>query len=482
MKTKLLVYLSLIITLSILLTSCKKEKKFKKEPITYKEISTQTISYCDPIWFPHSQTPPPSEGDGSPFDQSTSTNLIFHQWSWQKFLWLTKPMKSGKVLFEEEYNLVNNQMVPVSPVDSIHLVLTDTSQAGSGGILMSSPSFTALNKSETVYYSIYTNDILQKASDSLKTVMLNDTTLLNNKFIFPIGAVELKVSWIKTTAIPDSQIGNYYTTEAYISPTAEKTKVALLGMHVTGVVKNHPEFIWATFEHNYMTPLYDWTNTTNKDVPVTSSNEKLFFKEGATATIADISWPKGTKPAPKNVFGVYKYGVPRVAGNGFMKTPQQEPANYNNIDSINTCVAVHLKDVWKNYFYNGSTWLNTDGMTPAEQANTLVKLGGSIGNVAKDTLLRGSTGLSNITMETYTQIFNTPIHTTNINGLANCFSCHSSIASIAIGGNTKSYTSPLYLSHIFRSYLNKSSGLSKEEIETIRLQEFIDLLNIKAKE
>ena len=466
------------LTFTFVFISCKKKEETKEIPITYNKTPNPTVSICDSIWFPHNQTPPPAEGDGSPFDSIASTNIIFHQWSWQKFLWVTKPLASGKALFEEQFTQVDNQMIPVEPIDSIALVLEDTGQAGSAGILASNASFNNDKISDSVYYSIYTNDILQKYADSIKVQMLKDTTSLNNKYVFPISSVELKVSWVKTTAIPDDQINNYYTSEAYIKTTGEKTKVALLGMHVIGVVKNHPEFIWATFEHSDIASLYDWTNTTDKDFPVTSPNEKLFFKQGDTATIKDISWNSSSTAVGKNIFAVYKYGVPRVPGNGFMKTNQKEPENYNNVDSINICVASHLKDVWNNYFYNGSIWLNTDGMTPDQQAEKLVELGNSIGNVAKDSLLRGSTGLSNNTMETYTQIFNSEIHTTTINNLANCFSCHTAAAKITLPSSSNNYSSPLYISHIFRSYLSHSSGITIEEIEKVRLHEFMVLQNM----
>lgn len=478
MKSKLSVYLSFFVALSIFFISCKEKSETKEtpNPDTYEVTAVKsTTSLCDSIWFPHSQTPPPAEGNGSPFDSSTSTNIIFHQWSWQKFLWVTKPMSSGKPLFEEQFTQVDNQMTPVQPIDSISLVLEDTSQAGSKGILVTNASFSNNKIADTVYYSIYVNDILKKTADSIKKIVLKDTSLLNNKYVFPVSSLELKVSWVKTTAIPDNQISNYYTSEAYIKSTGEKTTVALLGMHVIGVVKNHPEFIWATFEHSNITPLYDWVNTTNKDLPVTSSNEKLFFKQGDSATIKDISWGATSTAVGKNIFSVYKYGVPRVPGNGFMKTFQKEPENYNNIDSINICVANHLKDVWNNYFYNGSVWLNTDGMTPDQQANKLVELANNIGNVAKDSLLRGSTGLSNNTMETYTQIFNPDIHSTTTATLANCFSCHTAAATIKLPTSSNSYNSPLYISHIFRSSLSKSSGISVNEIEAVRLHEFMSI-------
>src|SRR4051794_11269786 len=100
----------------------------------------------------------------------------------------------------------------------------------------------------------------------------------------------LKTSWIQASAIPPKELQSYYTRKALIKTnnTATVTTVALTGMHVVGVVKNHPEFIWATFEHNTMAAKYDWAATTNQDVPVTSDQDLLFFSKSAHGSFTDI--------------------------------------------------------------------------------------------------------------------------------------------------------------------------------------------------
>ncbi|NQY05497.1 MAG: hypothetical protein HRT68_04640 [Flavobacteriaceae bacterium] len=45
----------------------------------------QPMIVCDTSWFPRAQTPAPAEVKGNQFDAKTTTNCIFHQWSWQKF-------------------------------------------------------------------------------------------------------------------------------------------------------------------------------------------------------------------------------------------------------------------------------------------------------------------------------------------------------------------------------------------------------------
>jgi len=455
---------------------------------TYTSVASDKCD-CQDSWFPHNQTPPPSEGDGSPFDASETTNCIFHQWSWQKFLWLTKPEANGKPLFLNQLTLIDNQMIPVTPQLGMPLVLTGIKQAGPGAVLNSNAKYNPEeNVSNTVYYSIHVDKTLLEAAIAMEDSLKTGKIPYENLKTFPIGSLELKVSWVKASSIPKNELVNYFTTEAAIgngdtNPTYKKETVALLGMHVVGVVKNHPEFIWASFEHKDLAPMYDWTNNN-----VTSEKEKLFYAKGTTTGINGIKWNSTTK-APMTadkVFTLYEYGIPRDSGNTFMKTSQNykksdystKNDNYENIKSINECVAAKLDDVWKNYFYNGSLWLDTDGMTPAKQAETIVSA--NIASAAPGALARGSVNMFNVTMETYTQTFQKNVHDINSGNLVNCFTCHQSQYYV----DKKSH-SPMYLSHIFEAYLaykkdepKNASAKNKrvKEIEQMKLNDFREIV------
>lgn len=466
--------LCLFIALAFIV-SCK-EKKEATEVLVAQPAADACP--CGSNWFPHSQTPAPLEGKGSPFDTNNTTVCMFHQWSWQKFLWLTKPLPSGNALFQDSMIQVDNHIIPVAPVDGVKLVLEDSTQAASAGILKSNPSFGQDGKSHTVYYAIFANQTLKQAADKFSALIQKDPTLVNNKFTFPVGSLELKASWIDVSALSAAEASSYYTADAIVMPGNKKIKAALLGLHVVGVVINHPEFVWATFEHHDMAPYYDWKATTTADVPVTSTTDKLFFAKGATATYSNLQY---TGASPSNVFTIYKYGIPLIAQDSFMTTSQTEPTNRNNVLELNDCAAAGLNgSVWQNYFYNGSVWLNMDGLTPAQQADTLVTLARNLGNAAPGTNTRGCLAASNITMETFVQDFkNIPLTSMNPGSLSNCFGCHNAPATITLGKNSSSGSSPLYLSHIFRSHLSYSTGVSKSNIETLRLKEFIDLVAYK---
>lgn len=432
--------------------------------------TTTDTCTCEDDWFPHAQTPPPLEGANSPFAQANTTNCMFHRWSWQKFLYLTKPGSNGKALFQEELIMVTHEMIPNDSIMAFN-------QAGGGAVLTSNANFNTGNISDTIFYVIYVNDTMHKASQNFAQQLIADTSQLNNTYTFPVGALELKTAWVKVDALEAGTEQNYYTSEFIMQENGVLTTFALIGMHVVGRVENHPEFIWATFEYNGMAPYFDWDNTTaTSDAPVISANEKLLFAQNDTATYQDISWTSTTAQTPENVFGVYKYGVPRVAGGNYMQNLSQNgQENYDNIAKINDCVASKLQDLWNNYAYQGSIWMNMDGLTPQQQADTIVAIG-NIGDVDTGSLARGSLACYNITMETYEQVAaNKPMHTLTSGDLQSCLFCHEPVVKIAdLSPNLIS--SPLYISHVFGDYLQHEAGLPISQIKKNRIERHLNML------
>ncbi len=454
------------VLLFLIIISCKdtKDQKIQLDQKTeaYVEIATDDTScLSDSSWFhvdPVSgkrKTPAPAEDSTSVFGNNvTVSNCNFHQWSWQKFLWLTNDV-SGRPLFMDSLIQVNSHTVPVTTVDKkIVLSSMDNIQA-TGDILNTNKSFGTNNTSHTVYYSIHVDSTLYKSIH--KYAPMEKTAYADATF--PVGALELKIAWVAAAAIKDTS--SYFVTDAIVE--GEAMKIALLGMHVVGIVYNHPEFIWATFEHQDLVPYYDWEATTTSDIPVTSKTNKLLFEAGATATIANITSNNDPKTDSTNVFAVNRYGVPRQAGNTFLETSQKEPKNYNNIDAINTDVHTKLTDIWHNYFYNGSIWINTENYSyPTEQAQLLVSLGTTLRDPSPGKLPRGSVAAYNITMETYEQLGFTPttIHGQNVGAMGNCFSCHSA-----------SRGSSLNISHIFNGAVGNKKGNTIKQTKQKHLDE-----------
>ncbi|CAL2101182.1 Cytochrome c family protein [Tenacibaculum sp. 190130A14a] len=468
-----------IITSLLAFYACKKkEKSTTKEEIKEEVLATYNkvidTSLCESSWFPHSQTPAPEEGKGSPFDVSSTTNGIFHQWSWQKFLWLTKPDGEANLplfLNSTEAYQVDSHLGKIAPISGASVVLEDTAQAGSSGILRTNPAYNPENnQEETVFYSIHVSPTLFDAAQKFKDSIIGGTLAKNNLSSFPVGSLELKVSWVTVDAIPENKRVNYFTTTGAINDgngNFTNTEVALLGMHVVGVVENHPEFIWATFEHDDLAPNYNW-----KEDKATSDTDKLLFAKGTTTGIKGIYWDTITKQALelyKN-YDLFKYGVPLDNKGDFMKTCQQEPINFDNIKNINACVKENLdkeEGPWKHYFYNGSIWVDTDGLTTEEQAKLLVNAGSKLDKATSGSPARGSLNNANVTMETYTQTFKSELSDINVNNLANCFSCHNAVS---YTGDT----SPIYLSHIFDAFIKGAEGKTKSEVEKLKAKQEVE--------
>lgn len=467
-KPKSALFVSLCL---FMLIGCKKDqKKNADKAASDTEYKTADACECQPNWFPHSQTPPPAEGKGSPFDVSSTTNCIFHQWSWQKFLWLTKPQANNNPLFLNELTQVSDALIPVPKRPGANIVLTDTEQAGSNGVLKANPAYGGADqiaRDYTVYYSIHSNPTMMKAAQNFKDSLRSGKLSPSNLRTFPVGSLELKVSWVDANTIKAAKQKNFYITTAAVSKdgkTFTNKRVALLGMHVVGVVINHPEFIWATFQHNDLAPIYDW-----KTNQATTADEKLLCAKGSTSGLDGITWVKNSGPKlPLKPYDLFKFGVPKTAGDQFMQTCQSEPMNFDNIQTINNCVSTKLNDVWNNYFYNGSIWLNTDGLTKVQQSQLIVNLGFNIDKATPGSSARGSLNNANITMETYTQSFESNISDINVNTLANCFSCHSGVSF-----SDSNLKSPLYISHVFDAYVKSGEGKSRDEINRLKDQQFL---------
>ena len=455
-----------------MLSSCDepkvKESESDQATETYATTSTtNTPCLADASWFDvdpttgQRKTKAPDEGKSSAFgDNETVSNCDFHRWSWQKFLWLTNDV-SGNPLFLDSLFQVNSQTIPVSsPNNRIMLDSSDNLQA-TGNILKSNKSYNSNNINYDVYYSIHVDSSLYNTIWTYAHKPKSDYA----DSTFPVGALELKIAWVDANALRDTN--DYFLTDGNIE--GEDTRIALLGMHVTGIVYNHPEFVWATFEHSDLAPYYDWAATTTTDVPVTTTTNYPLFDSTATGTLANITLNSDST----NVFAVNKYGVPRQAQNTFLLTSQSEPENYDNIDSINNSVHSQLTGVWNNYFYNGSIWINTEGYSyPTQQAQMLVSLGATVGNADTGKLVRGSTAAYNITMETYEQLGFAPtsIHGQNVNSLGNCFSCH-----------TANSGSALNFSHIFNGAVDSKSNLTPKQTKQKHLDEIKTFIqNMKA--
>jgi hypothetical protein len=241
---------------------------------------------------------------------------------------------------------------------------------------------------------------------------------------FPKGSLELKSSWKIVPKGEDTK--KFFTTQAVVpvlklgadgktievdTKNTVEEEVALLGLHVVGVVEGHPEFIWATFEHDENAPnLPDKVNPSDP-VVVDPDHSFTLYPKGAKASESNINNRKTIAFAdiakqllqPKtSVFRQFKFGG----------EDQPQP-----IIELNATVHVLLPErlaVWKNYSFRGAIWINSPD-TDFKSGQNFGAINDAITDDSKK-ILGGEAHLSNTTMETFSQ------------DAQSCFHCHTSEA------------------------------------------------------
>ncbi|HRQ63254.1 MAG TPA: hypothetical protein PKZ76_00060 [Xanthomonadaceae bacterium] len=417
----------------LLLAACTDRRKPETAPLprpaepqveaavqTVPEPAAAPVSPCPakPEWFPVTPFP-----DGEDFPNSS--NCDFHQWSYQAFLWLLQPSsaEAGAPLNFETFADPGAVLKPGGPgtvpypgrspstgakvlarvgKSSNSVDADDVFQAGPGNRVLVDQA------GNVVYYSGLLNEpfwdfVVDESLFDLKSLL--DIAPGTD---FPVNAIELKVSWrVAATLvggapvkvfIPDAE-AHFHTMPAtvplvevvdgMVTDNTGKTQdvlLAMVGMHVVGVVKDHPEFIWATFEHKANAPDCDAVPTGGSE-PSTGLPWSLYTPNSTLAiqNQFDVN-------APLNVVSVCRL-APWGGGNA---------QNTANIEALNRSVAPHLAgSVWANYELIGAVWTTGDGDIPGANGAPMREGDQQI----------GSLGLANTSMETFTQD-------------ANCFACH----------------------------------------------------------
>lgn len=303
-----------------------------------------------------------------------------------------------------------------------NVIETEPGQAGGGEVLMA-------QNGSLVYYITTVNQVYAYFLTGAK----NGDPLITNPSKFPTTqaelngiityasnhgktlvdpealAIEVKSSWVEASSVADPS--QYITMKAtipsynkasntqWIETGHQTVTLALVGIHVVGSTKGHPEMIWATFEHESNTPnrAYSFTNssnTTSTEPQNTAAGNWLFSKNGATGPFnqSHMFYDFSTNSimaispntiSPTDIIREFPWG----------KTPSSALSN-TEVISMNNSVRgmIASGDVRSNYIMTGATW--TIFGAPPNSGNQV-----------------GTNQLANSTMETF-QIG------------SNCFSCH----------------------------------------------------------
>jgi hypothetical protein len=240
-------------------------------------------------------------------------------------------------------------------------------------------------------------------------------------------AIEVKSSWVLAAGLPN--LSSYITMNATIptydqttnkfdwKPTGEQTvQLALVGMHVVGSTANHPEMVWATFEHIGNTPLGTYSYTANngntQTVSQSTAGTWLFSASGSAGPFnqphMNFAGPPGNDILGACVPNAPPGCIPGSGTNNFQVSPSDtlrtEPWGIDGTNTFSNTEVISMDshvqamiasgDIRANYVMTGATW-TPFGSPPS----------GGIPGV-------GTNRLANSTMETYQQ------------GTSNCFTCH----------------------------------------------------------
>lgn len=372
-------------------------------------------------WFPHSQTPEP---DNANFDSSTICN--FHEWSWQMFLWLTQDW-NGKprfLSFASPYELIGIQtrdvLMPRMMKNNKAESFDEFLQAGTDGI------FVDLN-GNPVYYSQYLDDTFVGFMEKNDLTNPEAVRAFDANTPFPIGSLELKASW---RIVEDGEdMSKFFTMDGSVYGLANKggkividqtnirqVKLALVGFHIGGIVKGHPEMIWATFEQVDNAPNVPADFTPNT---VISDEDFTFYHAGTPFSGCNVNYAQSPllklDEATQKLSPITEACRMYEFGNSAKNDPRVQKSvetNDLNVSDMNKAVMPRLAaegDVWANYREVGAIWFRpTDALKPGMNLSTDFAPDGS-------QLLIGSLKLSNATIETFTQVQST---------MNNCFRCH----------------------------------------------------------
>ena len=313
-----------------------------------------------------------------------------------------------------------------------HLNASATDQAGAKQPLLD-------QNSNYVFYDISVN---QKGYDFITQCNLYKSQCTSNlafggsgiklpaSLAFPANSIELKTGW-KILSGNDKPELFYRTQGNVVNPdtkACQTVELGLVGMHLVISTPQHPEFIWATFEHKNNAPdCSDISNTTSKATlggpwnfynPACSGDQCALntYFPGHPGQVCRIN-PDGN---PTNTSGLSQAQLQAVAENG---------KNINSINASAQALVSHnsgkIDSIWANYGMTGNVWTINGALPPSSAVQA------------------GSLSAANTTMETYLQ-----------NGLAevnprfNCFGCHT----IGFGDP------PAGLSHIFDEVVPNSGG------------------------
>ena len=376
----------------------------------------------------------PQSGPAEVANGNNAQLCQFYQFSWQWFLAMMNQTPGGTTR-----NYQNQQQYPqLQAANSCNssnskpafFVRTIKNQDNKlGDFILPEDAEQALNSA--VIYDQQGKVVLYEVRFSINECAAAET--IPTPTNFQPGTIEMKIAYRQITS---AEAPNYITVNADINQDGKIDPTELLGMvgfHLVINTPDHPEFIWATFEHKQNVPECQLPPAQNAPAWSFTSAECAADlpnprKCGFNVTPTPSGSPSGS-PTPIPLAGGTPTQICRVYHDSSKTGDDKFAMNVFDIDSLNTQmtgpngiitgISQGPLAVLKNYQMVGALWVNQDTTSPS--------FPNASGSPLPSGNQRGSIQLANATMETTAQQgFGAPPYTgtDNLQPAANCFACH----------------------------------------------------------
>lgn len=418
----------------------------KIAPASKKVPPPPTPSCAAPVVWSLALAPLTLKGAAVP-TQEPASDCEFHQWSWESFVWATSidtttnaprflGLPTPKDILTAGFVPGQNNAASLSLElgTRVHNKSSKQIVEKAGAIVEADGNVLIDQNGYPVYASVHMNTAYFNTAKN--NMIFTGQYVANNNAPndqFPQGAIVFKATWRRIDGTPPAhsyvikaKVPVLQLTNGSVVPVPGQTKevtVALVGLHVVGRPKGHPEFLWATFEQNNNAPMVpDGSFSTQCPTPAgkcvdIDPNGHTFYQGGTPFAQTNIA----TSNTPATVaFDVttQKFSPVTQVVQANRTGGENSPNGVQNILTLNTAGQAFMAQqanaqaVFQNYRLIGTVWLAPGSYSRATPNWWNL---GSTNPV-------GSVNLANSTAETFQQV-----PQANQPG-SNCFACHNPTA------------------------------------------------------
>jgi hypothetical protein len=372
---------------------------------------------------------------------ATADDCLFNQWSWETFVWATAPI-DGSLRFlswkTPDELIATSGEAPRKPgmlrldghMKPLHMPGVSGSDSEVGAIVEADGSMLIGPNGYPVYASVHMTDGF---FDTVKRNLIATGAYQNNPNqddYFSVGDAVVKATWYRLDDGETAPAGAY-TTQAEVPIVTQQcdasgackvvttgkfevATVALVGMHVVGNTNNHPEFLWATFEHNMNSPAFadnSFVFDASKSDPKTYTFYKGGTPFGQSTLLVNTNPSSGPVVSFDAATGKFSPATQVVQMNRTGGDTQTNgPANIAKLNQVSQAQlkSINKSTPFQNYNLIGTVWF---------KPNTYVTSTSGWQNLNQTNAV-GAISLMNSTAETFLQ-------SSKGNQGNNCFECHS---------------------------------------------------------